>query len=85
MAGNFAEEVFKVRRQPGVVVRGVAEGDPPPKPRDSGLWFETDSGRRYFLPIPADQLPSQREIDEGMGGRLIDLFLEARKRAAAEP
>jgi len=59
---TFEERVWTIRRQAPVAVGARAEGDHPPIPPASGLWFTSDRQDHRFLAMSTDRLPTEDEL-----------------------
>lgn len=59
--------------QPGVAVGSRAEGESPPQPSESGLYFRSELGIR-FLPIPYPDLPTRPQLVSAPRDALRALF-----------
>ncbi len=76
---EFNEASWKVSRQlPSVGWR--AEGEGPPLPQESGLWFHSDRGEKSFLAMDLDQLPTQEQVDTMTLDDFVPLFTRATPR-----
>jgi hypothetical protein len=79
MGIRFNESVWKVSRHfPATGWR--AEGEAPPQPRQSGLWFHSDKGENRFLPLDLDKMPSQEQVDNMTLDDFVSLFTRATPR-----
>ncbi len=74
---TFNETTWKVSRQlPGAGWR--AEGEAPPQPQQSGLWFYSDKGESRFLALDLDNMPSQEQLNTMSLDDLTRLFSRAK-------
>jgi len=59
---TFEERVWTISTQPRVTGGARATGEHDVLPHMGGLWFLSDKGDKYFLPLAGRQLPTDKEL-----------------------
>jgi len=59
---TFEERVWTISTQPRVTGDGRATREHDGLSRVGGLWFRSNKGDKYFLPLEGRQLPTEKEL-----------------------
>ena len=59
---TFEERVWTITTQPRVTGGARATGEHDALSHVGGLWFLSDKGDKYFLPLEGRQLPTDKEL-----------------------
>lgn len=74
---TFEERVWTITTQPRVKGDVRATGEHDALSHMSGLWFLSDKGDKYFLPLEGRQLPTDKELHALSLDRVADLLKRA--------
>jgi hypothetical protein len=74
---TFEERVWTITTQPRVKGGARAEGEHDALSPRGGLWFLSDKGDKYFLPLGGRQLPTDKELHALSLDRIADFMKRA--------
>jgi hypothetical protein len=74
---TFEERVWTITTQPRVKGGARATGEHDALTPMGGVWFLSDKGDKYFLPLAGRQLPTDKELHALSLDRVADLMQRA--------
>jgi len=74
---TFEERVWTITTQPRVKGGARATGEHDALSHMGGLWFLSDKGDKYFLPLEGRQLPTDKELHALSLDRVADFLKRA--------
>jgi len=74
---TFEERVWTITTQPRVKGDARATGEHDAPSHIGGLWFLSDKGDKYFLPLEGRRLPTDKELHALSLDRVADLMKRA--------
>ncbi len=82
---TFEERVWTITTQPRVKGGARATGEHDAQSRVGGLWFVSDKGDKYFLPLVGRQLTSDKELHALSLDRVADFLKRAMRERSPNP
>jgi hypothetical protein len=80
---TFEERVWTITTQPRVTGRARATGEHDALSHTGGLWFLSDKGDKYFLPLAGRQLPTDKELHVLSLDRVADFLKRAMRERSS--